>query len=245
MLNFISKPGSVLSLLMGFMALGAVIAVALISVPRPLRPVVSSHDLRAALVRVGLGSAELTVVGADEVEVAAVVGAAREHLANSLTALHEADQAQSTLALQVAGLVRFAERGAASSGQVETLGTARSQLASAESSVQTALNNFFNAATAGLIENQRSMLITIRSNRAREVPLDFKLISRTDAQWLALRESLMQEQLGVRHGTPVSQGAVTLLSGTRGEEESLAARSQLSEQGGTNAEAWDAAVQTP
>ncbi len=246
MLSLVSKPGSALSVLSGLLALGAVIAAAIVSIPRSASlPVPTEAQLRSALVRAGLGPGELAAIGATSLQTSALVAAARDHLITNFGALRSADATASSAGRQAALLAQVAERGTATQEQLLALASAREQLAAAQSAQQGALDNLFTAAAEGLSAEQRGSLLTIRANRGREAPLQYRLTSRTDAQWVALRESLMQESQAERNQTVVPVAAADLLADCRDEPGTSSATTALAQNGASIEHAWSSAIQNP
>ena len=53
-------------------------------------------------------------------------------------------------------------------------------------------------ATAGLSENQRAALATIRRNRHWDLPLEFLVVDRAESEWVALRDCLANERIAAK-----------------------------------------------
>jgi signal transduction histidine kinase len=73
------------------------------------------------------------------------------------------------------------------------------------------------AATAHLTDDQRTRLNTIRGNSGREVPAAYCLVSRTDAEWVALRDTLAGERQASDRGEQLPEAARTFLANIRAD----------------------------
>ena len=95
---------------------------------------------------------------------------------------------------------------------------------------------------------QRATLTQIRANRAVDhsqgFPIEFQVASRTEAQWVALRDALANEKQAIKYPDTLDQDAQTLLSTTRAEGAVAAARTALDANLPAVQTAWNTAAGT-
>ena len=89
-----------------------------------------------------------------------------------------------------------------------------SSAASSRNSYQTAA---LDAALTHLTEDQRTRLATIRGNTSREVPAAYCLVTRTDAEWIALRTALAAERQATARSESPAGAVSSLLATVRAE----------------------------
>ena len=83
-----------------------------------------------------------------------------------------------------------ARSGTASIQELDQLTTAVTSLATAEATLATGLTALAAAATAELEPAARTALASIQGNQNRGVPIKYLAASRTEAEWVALRNAL-------------------------------------------------------
>ncbi|MGE0304118.1 MAG: hypothetical protein AB7Q91_15565 [Phycisphaerales bacterium] len=242
--RFLKYPiGAVLNGILLTVTLGAILAAALVSMPRPQPPGPAGPSERALamlLYDLGLHPAHLAAGGVAAEQAAAVVAAAREHYAGNLAELEDARAAVPSLRAQIAPLEHLASTGRATQQQLIDLASARAQLAAALAACDTLHAAAFTAAAAGLSTDQRTRLATLNTNARHEVPIQYRTAQRSDAQWTALRNALIQLRVSTAAGAPDAQAAA-LLEAT-GEEPAVAAAAQGMQSAAAVAAAWQSAV---
>lgn len=72
-----------------------------------------------------------------------------------------------------------------------------------------------NAASTRLPEGAKALLAVIRSNAGREVPPAYLTVSRTDAEWVAVRDALIAERQAAERGESLSGEVASFLSNVR------------------------------
>ncbi len=75
----------------------------------------------------------------------------------------------------------------------------------------------FTALTASLTDAQRASLQTIRANRQWKVPAAYKLVERTPAQWVTLRDALADEAIAATKHHNLDRAVVAFLAGVRAQ----------------------------
>jgi len=160
--------------------------------PRVRARVVTNAQIRATLIAHGLGPAELTAAGLTPNQAIVLVGNARAHLQGGALLTAEENLAQSKTL--VGHLAQLAQSGKASAEQIRDLAEGRATLATREATAATARANFINAAVAGLGESVQAGLATLRTNTHWPVPIELRTASRTEAQWVVLRDAAVQER---------------------------------------------------
>ena len=206
-----------------------------------LQAQVSSQDLRLALHRAGLDARSLTAAAVSSNSVSSVINAAREELGTVAASLNSADASFVQARQQVETLERRIQGGQGSAEDVTALAAARSSQTSAAASRQSALSSLFNAGTAGLSQTQRTVLTNTRANAQWEVPVEYLTVTRTESQWVALREALANERIALAHNESPASAAQTLLQEVRSNLSVAAAITSLAANHTTVNAAWQQA----
>jgi hypothetical protein len=200
-------------------------------------------DLDVKLIRAGLDAGALSAAGVSANAATALVSAANAHLTDHAAALPNADTAFTTARRESDRLKRLIESGHGSQEDVGNYQTQSATLAAATADRDAALAAIVTAATAGLSSDQKTALARIRANQSwKEVGVEFLVVERTEAQWVALRDALAAERIAAAAGDELPQATQTLLATARANESVAAAHASL----GTNlagvTAAWNAAT---
>ena len=206
----------------------------------PPRP---DPDLVEALLRSGLDADALAAAGVTaDADATEVVDDVKAHLVTGLTDLRDADSDYATQRNLVDSLRRKVRSGLASQEEITQLATAKTDLATATSDRETALDAIFDAGTADLSQSSTDLLETIRGNRHWKLPLEFLTGDRTEQEWVDLRDALADERISANfEGEEVSAGSASLLSTCRAVQCVSTARSNLDTHCGHIQAAWDSA----
>lgn len=207
-----------------------------------LYPGPSSQQVIEALIRAGLQPDALAAAGVSSNDVSTIVNNVKTLLTDSPSDLSSADSGVATNRPNVERLERLIRGGQGTEQDLSSLATARSNLNTALSNRQTALDAIFNAGAFNLSNDQKARLSKVRANRTWEVSLEFTVVDRTDAQWLALRDALENEHIATHDGADPDEGAQELLTTARADTTVVAAASGLLNNLAGIKAAWDIAV---
>lgn len=125
---------------------------------------------------------------------------------------------------------------------VASLNAARTTLTNAQSARDTAIASFIAAATAGLNEQQKASLATIRANHDREVPVQYKTVNHTDSEWVRLREAFSASRIASQRGEQPSASVAEVMS--QADANVSTAASNVSKNLASVNTAWLAAVKS-
>lgn len=78
-----------------------------------------------------------------------------------------------------------------------------------------AFQTLFDAATAVLTADQRSILLSLKANKERPVPLAYRAVARTDEEWTSLRNALADEAIATREHRDVDANVRAVLANAR------------------------------
>jgi hypothetical protein len=155
-------------------------------------------DFPATLIRAGLDPKALAAAGVSSQTVSSVLAAAATQMSSAPADLSNADASYASARTEVDQLTAKIQSGQGSQDDIATLATAQTNLASATSQRQAALDAIFNAATANISNAQKTALSTIRTNRAAwDLPLEFLVVNREQSEWVAVRDALANERIAV------------------------------------------------
>jgi hypothetical protein len=202
----------------------------------------SSPNLEVALIRAGLDPRALAAAGVSSAQVSSVAAAVSAHLAQSLSAISDADQAYAQARVEHDALDRKVGGGTASQEEITALAAARQALDSARALRASRLDALHTAGATGLSFDQRSRLAMLRLNADKPAPIEFKVVERTEAEWVALRDALSNERSAAANGEQPNAGCQSLLGSARSNSTVAAAKSAIDTNLAAVQSAWSVAV---
>lgn len=208
----------------------------------PAHAAASNTDLRVALLRSGLGAEALTAAGLSAQEAASAVDAFATAMAQSPSALSQADATYASARVAKDALERKVRSGLATQQEVADLAAAKTALASAESARSAVLDGWFEAATANLSNAKVALLTTIHGNEDWSLPVEFLVKQRDEVEWVAIRKALNNERICAKYEDPPNQNMQTALSTWRADATVAAAKSACDTNLTAVQSAWNSAT---
>lgn len=202
----------------------------------------TAHELAAAMLRIGLGPAQLTAAGGSPSTVATVVDDSLDDMIANPAVIELADAAFAGSKQQCDLLKRVIQSGQATSEQITTYAVARTQLSLADSQRHSVLTALLTSAAASLNASQQDTLAAIRGNRNWDLPIEFLTVDRTEAQWVQLREALANERISAKLGEEPDPEAQALLLQLRGNPLVATAKANLDANLTVITVAWEQAI---
>jgi hypothetical protein len=199
-------------------------------------------DLRVALLRCGLGAEALAAAGCTAQETSALVDAFSEAMASQPGVLNQKDEAFASARVTKEELERKVASGLATPEQVTALATAKSALASAETARAQVLDGLFEDATAHLSAAKIATLSMLRTNAAHDLPVEFLVKERSEAEWVAIRKALNNERICAKYGDEPDPAKQQALAGWKADGAVAAAKSASMTGLAGVQEAWNAAT---
>jgi hypothetical protein len=194
-------------------------------------PHTQSIDRRVALAEIGLGASDLAAVGLQASAVSELLDQLdQQHqtfaaMATAKNALLTATEQVTSLGQQLAKNPLNQEIRAQYNGAIQASEAAKSQVSSLR-------NDLFGAVTDGLASSTIQRLSALRQSSARKVPVEFRVVSRTDSHWQAIELALIAEARAQRMGDTLAGESASLLANVRMEldvaEAALSLQSNLS-----------------
>ena len=200
-------------------------------------------QLSVLSIRVGLDAESIAAAGVAPGSVASVIaalGAAHNSLSTPLALL---DTNYTAARSAVNAAQRKIQGGTATPEEVAAFPSLEQALANAESARTAALDSLFASATSGLTAAQRTSLTSIRSNRSWKLPVEFLVVTREEAEWVALRDALSNERLAAKNGEQPNATCQQLLGTARANASVAAARTALDTSLTTVTSAWTTATE--
>lgn len=201
---------------------------------------VRERDIYLALSSAGLTNESLAASGVTGPEATSVVAGVAAALGSDSEALEQSVAALGKARAAVEDLERSIRRGAGNEGAVNSLALARTTLASAQGQFDAFIESVRTSGISPLAPGKRSLLTALRPNLDRPVPVEFKVASRTDANWTALRDALANERQDAERGAALDPALQVLLEAVRDEAAVGQAQAALAQ----NLPALASAVQT-
>lgn len=179
--------------------------------PVPATPL----EIFGAATRAGLTPQALAAAGVDDENVSGIVGRFRSYLADHIADLRTADSQCAADVTQIQVARRAGGMGHASPVEAPS----PTQAATAINARRALLNAALDAAMTGIGSEQKARLVSIRANKQWEVPIEYKVASRTESEWVALRNALARKRQNAEAPAPAADSEAAV----------MAARSALSE----------------
>jgi hypothetical protein len=154
----------------------------------------TNAELKAALARCGLGPKVLTAAGVSAQSTTTLVGNVRQYLTDHPDDLGTADADFFAAQGTYDQLLRAVQQGQSSENDRTAFRTAPATLAAAQSARDSALAAVRTAAMANLSQDQQAAINTIRANAGRSLPVQYLAVTRSEADWVALRDALSNDR---------------------------------------------------
>lgn len=194
-------------------------------------------------IRLSLDAEALAAAGVSAAEVPGVVTALEESDEAQSGALATADAAWAAARQEADRLSRIVRAGNSTPQDVTDLTAAKEALAGATAARDAVLDALFDAGTGVLSAGEQAVLAEVRANRRWKLSMEFLVISRTEAQWVELRDNLMAEKVCAKMGDTLDSEVVQALSAARAQTDVAAAKALLDANLAAVRAAWDAAFE--
>ena len=223
----------------------ATAAVAPAAPPPALRATLPSvqGQLAVLAIRVGLDAESLAAAGVSSSSVVPVVVALSDAATNLSTPLAQLDASYTAARSAMNAAQRKIQGGSASSEEVAAFPSLEQALTNAEAARTAAFDSLFTSATVNLTAAQRASLTSIRANRAWKLPVEFLVVAREEAEWVALRDALSNERLAAKNGEQPNAACQSLLGTARANASVAAARTALDTSLASVTSAWTTATE--
>ncbi len=173
-------------------------------------------ELAVAMARAGLTPEALAAVGVASNDIDDVVADARTEYDGathaSLTTLDTDIRTARAAHRELARDIRSGQ-----SDDTAGLATLASDLATYEGQRDTILADLYEAATADLTNDQKTLLASFKANEDCTAPIALKWKSRTDADWVAIRTGLAHERMVAKGIDEQDDDLLTTLNAARNE----------------------------
>lgn len=208
----------------------------------PAAPTPTPEHFEVVLIRSGLDAKALAAAGVSSGSIASVLQAASAEASEAPSALSQADATYATWRVEADRLERLITAGKGTQEDVAAYQTAKANLASATSARAAILDGYFAAGIEGLASGQRTALTKIRANRSWELPLEFLVVDREEAEWVQVRDALANERIAVDLPDTLSQAAQQSLAGWRANASVAAAKASFDANLASVTSAWNSSA---
>jgi len=205
-------------------------------------PVLAPSHLPSTMVRAGLSAEALTAIGVTAQGVGPIVAAFEGALDAEPTRLSAGDAAYAEAKTESDRLRRLIESGRGSQADATAYKAEMQALEAAMAARESALEDFFAAATEGLSQAQVAALKRIRSNGSWEVPTQYKAVDRSEADWVTLKRALANERICAKYGDDTDPALMSFLSSTKANGTVSAAKASLDTNLASVKAAWKSAA---
>lgn len=183
-----------LALVFGSLACAAAVALAAVSSTTASRTAsrtaLSDREAVTQILRLGIDAHSAAIAGVSAQQFRTLIHGGIEYFRAEDAAIRAADAAVATTHDALEQLLRQAGSGRLGNASAQTIESARTQHRGAVANRDSLLNAAFAEITADLNPNQVAALHRIASNRDRQVPLEYRVLERSDSQWASLRAAM-------------------------------------------------------
>ncbi|RNC81661.1 MAG: hypothetical protein ED559_07695 [Phycisphaera sp.] len=230
--EFIKKPGNILTMLMvaivfGMLVTGSVLTYTPSSSDTELVADVKALDLEVQLQRVGITPESLAAAGVRSNEVGGVISSAREFLTGKLVSLRKLESQHAGSQANAERLRRILRSGQASGAGRIALADAEGNLARNLSQIDSLRKALFESATSGLSDKAVLTLQTIASNSRWTCPIQYRCSTRTEADWIRIRDALANDRISRELGEKPDPDLQRVLASCNADGASVLARTNL------------------
>lgn len=211
--------------------------------PAKKKPPTLDANLVTALYRAGLQPENLAAASVSAESTTTVVGNVRTWLSQNASTLSSADTRLGSAVPAKETLWRKVQSGLGSRDDVTALDAAVTELNAALAGQTSAVSAMFDAGTVSLSSDTKAALVLERTSQlAWGLPMQYLVKSRTQADWVALRDALDNERVSSKLGEDPDQAAQALLATVRADPAIAAAKTNLDTKLGAVTAAWEAAA---
>jgi hypothetical protein len=211
---------------------------------KPVRrpdPPATRIEVEVALERMGLTLKSVAAAGLNSAQVSAVVGEAAGSIRSNIQSLRNADIAAGNARAEGDRLRRLIQAGLSTEQDRAAYATAQSSLSAAQAQAQTVLDAASTAAMANFSPELKTALETLNANKAWDLPIQYRAVSRSQADWVGLRDALANDRVAAGLHQEPDPTAAALLQAANQNPAVLSAANNL--QGITELQtAWNTAV---
>jgi hypothetical protein len=204
---------------------------------------IAGTDAASTLIRAGLDPDALAAAGVSGNQAAGVVDAFEAAMAADPARLATADAGYASAKAASDQLRRLIQSGRGDQGDVTKYQAAMSSLQTAEASRQSALDDWFDAATTGLTQGQVATLVTIKGNRDWKLDIEFLTVDRSEPEWVQLRDALAHERVAAKYGESVDPGVQSFLATARSNASVSASKTACAANLSAVTASWEGALQ--
>lgn len=203
----------------------------------------SAVELMGVLARLQLTPRLLAAVGFTAGETSTLVGNARTHLDSRMGALRTLEAEINLQRRECDALRVRVQSGQASAQERTAYEAALAACAASDSALAQHLAATRSAALTAVQEDRRAALELAGDNMAgHDVPTQYLFSSRTEAEWVRLRNALANQRIALNRGQEPDQWCIALLASCNAEAATAAAVVNLSANLQAVTEAWETAA---
>lgn len=203
----------------------------------------SPAELRVLIARLGLSAEAVTAAGLDAGQVTAVIERLRAKYADFVPALEMAANSQHAAGIESERLRAKIVAGRGSDADVAALAASNAQAASASRSLAAAQEAIMGDLQSIVGAQQIRSIGTIQGNHSwNGIPLHFRVVTRSEAEWVALRNAIASRDVSARRGESPSSSSLAVISAAESDGAVVAAKARLQADTGSVAAALTTAI---
>lgn len=231
MARFLSKAGLASKVTLAMIVLLALFAITLSSVKttaQPSGPETNAAERARYLHLTGLTPECLCAAGLSTSDVTSAISDAVAVIETNAAELVAAETALLDTERELDELTRLIRSGTASTEQKNSLSTVTAAAQTAESDWQGLLDEIHDAGCGDVTTAEADRIAVVLGNDRWSLPVEYKRASRTEAEWVALRNALAAERIAAADGDDLDSSFETLLLNVRAEAGTAQAMSWIS-----------------
>lgn len=195
----------------------AAIYIAMIAAPQrqalaQATPPLTPLECEALLIHAGLDPDRLACAGVTSLSTATVAADAITFVEANLADLRSGFSDVSAYRQEIDDLESTITSGQGDASDVTALATAKSNLATAQAALNTALDDVFDDATVSLSSGAKNTLSSLRSDPDVNLPVPYRLSGYTQSQSIVLRDALHQERIAADNNEALDQANAVVIT---------------------------------
>ncbi len=213
----LTKPRTLFGVSAALVLALAAIYIAMIAAPQrqalaQATPPLTPLECEALLIHAGLDPDRLACAGVTSLSTATVAADAITSVEDNLADLRSGFADVSAYRQQIDDLESTITSGEGDEDDVTALATAKSNLATAQAALNTALDGVFDGATVSLSSGVKDTLSSLRSDPVVNLPHPYRLADYSQSQSVVLRDALHQERIAADNGESLDQANATVIT---------------------------------
>jgi len=203
----------------------------------------TASELEILMYRLGFDPESLTAAGVESEQIEPLVGGVVDAIIADGRSVDALDNLRSNINREFQQLGRKVRTGKASVKEIKLYQERLSDKIRTNNLQEVYLDTLRTGGQVVLKPGQIEKLALLRENAQWNVPIEFRVVKRTEEDWIKLRDALTRERAALRNGEVLDAGSALLLAEARHQPETEQVQRFIDEQLDTHEAAFQAAIE--